>query len=545
MSISSDNAVAASFATLATILISKKYTLDMSVYGALLAVNTMIAQYVMGCDIKEMEWFNSYNITILITVLTAWYLYKKDIIKQEHIYKIIGKNKEIKYRTLTINTVHDIEKYIKYTNFFSEYFDKPDTVNIGVISYNVTGDIKTASSEDDSRRVADAIEVKFKDVKHNVNGYYVWKRLASDIGFNKDIGTNIIKVDHFIEIHLESKTCTDVLNYFKDIEKAVKEKEKDAQNIARYYIKYTSIKYKANTTDLKNLVSNEHYQIYFGDKIPYEDSEKKYLDTFFSPSKKIIYPIVKQIHINPMKFLEMGQAPQCGYLLYGPPGTGKSSFIYRIAMILQRHVVSIDIRGMKKRDAIFSAIRKPTLEETSYSINLAPDNVIYMFDEFDRTVTELYNNDKKRAKELEEYKIVKKSSDKEDTPQEPKDTSDEMTCTDLLEFFQGPIPLSGAIFIATSNKFEEIKKMCPALVRPGRLTPVELGNPDSSTIKEISKYHFGKEIELSPDYSPTISSAQVMQYVIDAKMDSDKGYDFFAKCMTDSVSENNKRLSLN
>lgn len=568
---SNDDGHITPFSTLVTILLSKKYTLDMSTYGALLAVNTLIIKYLLSDTMKAnlsnfsvTEWLTLTNIIIIVTIIFCIYMANRH---RHHVkvyaYRMIGQKKEIvKYRILTINSHEEAKLYIEYSEKYPEFFEKPKEINIGILSYDRTGETNRSLIYSNDRRVANGNKVKFSDKNFNVDGYYIWKRHEMIVGAVKETGKDIVKTMNCIELYVDEKSCTDLLKYFKDLESLVMKKRSENRIVETYYIRFTSLpKTKKDEEESKLIIANEYYSIYDDVRKPIEELEKQYLDTFFSPAKKIIWPIVKQIHTNPMKFFEMGQSPQSGWIIYGPPGTGKSSFVYRIAMCLQRHVVSIDIRGMKKRSAIFAAMRKPYITKNMYT---EPNNVVYLFDEIDLALIELFNREKKRQKVTEDWmKIMKNSSKKREimsnidsseiVKDEYKDVSletmmgdsgDDMTSHDLLEFFQGPIPYKGAIFMATTNKFEEIKKMCPALVRPGRLTPIEFGNPDSTTVKEISKFHFGKEVDISDDYSPTISSSQIMQYVLDAKMSDDKGYDHFVKCVKSNVVVNNKKISV-
>ena len=80
-------------------------------------------------------------------------------------------------------------------------------------------------------------------------------------------------------------------------------------------------------------------------------------------------------------------------------------------------------------------------------------------------------------------KLMKLNEDKDTKLDVSSDITDctiqdegEFQLEDLLEILQGPVPREGQIIIATTNKFDEIKNECPALFRPGRLTPIEFGS---------------------------------------------------------------------
>lgn len=97
---------------------------------------------------------------------------------------------------------------------------------------------------------------------------------------------------------------------------------------------------------------------------------------------------------------------------------------------------------------------------------------------------------------------------------------------DLLEIFQGAVPLDGSIFIATTNKYDEIKKLCPALFRHGRLTPIYFGYFDGRLIKEICKQFYNEEPKIDDDYEPGIINSKVMEWVALTK-NLPNGYQIF------------------
>jgi hypothetical protein len=82
------------------------------------------------------------------------------------------------------------------------------------------------------------------------------------------------------------------------------------------------------------------------------------------------------------------------YVLQGPPGTGKSSFAYRIAMTLGRHIISLDLLALNNKNSIFEAMRSPEIDEES----MMPKDVVFIFDEFDRTIFALAERQEKRKK---------------------------------------------------------------------------------------------------------------------------------------------------
>jgi len=266
---------------------------------------------------------------------------------------------------------------------------------------------------------------------------------------------------------------------------------------------------------------------------------KLLIDSFFHPSKDRIWNICSKIHTNPKFFMSMGQIPVCGWLLYGPPGTGKSSLPFRIAAALGRDIISLDIRMFKtKRDA-YTIMMEPS-NSTPIRVLGQKDKYVYVFDEFDAGILWLAAREKKRTEKREfinrkiqkylspsesledledleslasaasaDSKEAKDSKSKKLDPTISEDETD-FCIKDLLELLQGVIPLSGSIMFATTNHFDKIKEICPALVRDGRLTPVEFGYPSEETIQEISQYFWGKKLRIHISPYHTVSTSTII-----------------------------------
>jgi hypothetical protein len=68
--------------------------------------------------------------------------------------------------------------------------------------------------------------------------------------------------------------------------------------------------------------------------------------------------------------------------------------------------------------------------------------------------------------------------------------SDVLRLSDLLELFQGPVPIKDRMIIATTNNYQNIKDTLPALFRAGRLTPLRFDNLDWQSFCELCQYYF-------------------------------------------------------
>ncbi len=98
---------------------------------------------------------------------------------------------------------------------------------------------------------------------------------------------------------------------------------------------------------------------------------------------------------------------------------------------------------------------------------------------------------------------------------------------DLLDIFQGTIPVNGSIILATTNNFEEIKSICPELFRNGRMTPVYFGYLDKDHIQQMVKYYFGKELEIELPKDPNIQTSALVEVAMEMKMLYDNNEEAF------------------
>ena len=110
---------------------------------------------------------------------------------------------------------------------------------------------------------------------------------------------------------------------------------------------------------------------------------------------------------------------------------------------------------------------------------------------------------------------------------------------DLLEILQGPVPQEGQIIIATTNKFDEIYKECPALFRPGRLTPIEFGYLGSKEINKLASRYLGVNINI--DFEPKMATSKIIEIITYAKIKNDPNY--FTKELSKNMNYNYLRIS--
>lgn len=85
--------------------------------------------------------------------------------------------------------------------------------------------------------------------------------------------------------------------------------------------------------------------------------------------------------------------------------------------------------------------------------------------------------------------------------------------SDLLELFQGPIPIKNRLIIATTNHFEKIKTSLPALFRSGRMSQIPFEYLDWISLNKMTKYYFDKEMTLEK-FEINIATSQIIELAI-------------------------------
>lgn len=294
---------------------------------------------------------------------------------------------------------------------------------------------------------------------------------------------------------------------------------------------------------------------YNGKRHSTNDLKRKHIDTFFHINKGMLYNYMYKINYEPEFFEKYGQNPRANIILHGPTGSGKSTFIERIAKVLNRHIVSPDLTSIKKKDKMYSIIQNPY----TGSEYLNPSQVIIVFEEFDIAVKRLYEREKITdglKDKLNNYvtsspefrnvdnMIEEYSEDYDDNIKETinqyKDAKNMFMLRDLLDILQGTVNIEKTIIFATSNKFDEIKDFCPELFRHSRMTPVYFGYFKKEQLNSFLNYYFNKTVddigvELNDD-EINVPTSKLIEIALSLNIqypdDTEKRFEEFLKTIT-------------
>jgi hypothetical protein len=574
---------------------------------------------------------NKSNYRLLISI-------KKNKLIDAHKYIQLIKNKN-NYYSVRLYEKIDIKQYLTYIQINQDFFQKAtivekrfeQSVQTGsedTIYYDRNGMPRSSGVQADGEMifyVPNKEKIYFTDKNFNIDGYYYWEKLIEEQKTKRRFDSEISESKKSIlVICVNKKNISDIYTYLEKINKYVSDNNSKIilyhmktfkKTIAGKKSKQSSNtffddndmcdtrndgsdpfnnKKKTNVTqpypsqsksasydcfdmyEAHEQLENQSYMIYDGKKESIAVLKTKFIDTFFHPAKDQLWNTILNIDQFPEKFYALGQCPRIGLLLYGPPGSGKSSFAYRIARALNRHIISIDIKTLSKTE-LYSLIKRPRINGLQYE----PNKIIYVFDEIDIALKYLYINshdkqliNKKNINLLNDNvnKLLKNSqsvnsSFKDDDLKDltnsiiddtntdsnyidetqsmslynnhnasVNENHDKICLDDLLEVFQGPVPIDGSIFVATTNKYDEIKNFCPQLFRSGRLTPIYFGYPDLEMLNMISQYYFKKNI-ICDNYKP-VQTSHIMELIIESMFDPSKGFAYFNKQIVETNKKN-------
>lgn len=85
--------------------------------------------------------------------------------------------------------------------------------------------------------------------------------------------------------------------------------------------------------------------------------------------------------------------------------------------------------------------------------------------------------------------------------------------SDMLELFQGPVPIKNRIVMATTNNFEKIRDALPALFRSGRMSPIHFDYLDWGSLNELCVHYFEQNLSCEAR-KITIPTSQIIELAI-------------------------------
>lgn len=518
-------------ATLLTSIITKKFNLDNMYFGILFTISIGIISYIRNMfDVNIIsEGINMINIYYFGAIIILYTIYQF----RGNLCNIIKKPNDN-----TIIQICDPEKlytFNLYLAYNQNFFQDLEFINFGDPDMEFQGNLGDRAQRSILTGALDKPQ-KFDDLNFNMYGTITWRKFKKQKpgskSSNSNSGDSYDWVYIYPELEIDNKRSKlNFLEYFDKITDYNNNKLKTTINL--YFMKIIPKKIipsppNSNNNNTTSSIDNDQYYdrhkitIYQGEPIPIETREKMFIDSFFHKEKTRLWNYFKNLQYKPEIFHTYGQNPRLNLLLYGPPGSGKSSFIYRVARALERHIISIDLRDIRDRTRAYELIQRPSLDSGGFS-KLHPSKYIIVLEEFDIMISALHQkgeNKKNKSKILSSVckKIINNDCVEDTDSSDLKlfddmdecmfgpmnkgmfgydtDSSSDFVLRDLLEIFQGTIPVDGSIIIATTNKFDTIKDMCPELFRDGRMTPVFFGYMSEKDIMDMCKYYFDVDINI-------------------------------------------------
>lgn len=518
--------------TIITTLIISKLQLNNSYYGVIFSLLIKcVKEYQTILDIiyKSINLLNKTYLIISTISILLIFIFKRFDLKWGN-----------SYITLKLYKNSDIIVFLNFMKYHPEFFDKDYNVEYGNKKYEcgVINSNSNGSYYLDFKRDINSVEVDQKlyyripDLK--IHGYVVWQECSEEITVAKE--KQLFKeypsiVYPTIYINKGANiTCDEFYNIM------IKYNNLSNNNVSLSQIKILGRDMKDDSYRFGI------YQIRYEKRRTIEEYEDIYISTFFHREKNRIWKSIKDIQFNIEDLEKQGKPCQSNMLLYGPPGSGKSSFAYRIAMCMNRNIINLDIRDITCRVKLNNLLRNAG-KELSLNKKLESKDVVYVFEEFDIGIKTLMkrSEENKRLKEMYEKKVsskmnkkysVKNKEDEGDKKDKSKsqistiDIDSKFTINDLLDIFQGTVPNRGAIIIATTNDYEGIKAICPALFRPGRLTPVYFGYANKETLNQITQFYYKRDFLIDVPNEISTPTSEIIQIALESLSD-DNPYEYF------------------
>lgn len=485
----------------------------------LLMNSDKIVDFFLTTDLNEYV-----NVYTLLLGSCIFVIYNYRYIMQSYFYNFL-QNYGFKFGKDVSCYVYDQDNVLTLSSYFYYYhdvFSHDVTLQLGDKEYFLDAKLAEATKENKvydphNKSIFDYlpyenVENNFVIKDLNIEGSLIFKYEHKERSRYDNAGQKSVIDVSLPYIIIKMKTNNN--NKIKEFLTYAKQQVADIKK--NRFVQYSIFCYK-NGNDIENEVK----KIYDDKKFDAKKQKKLYIDSFFHPKRDILWKAVHRVHFEPEYYYKFGQAGKHCILAHGPPGTGKSTYAYRIAMATGRHIVNLNLSDIESRGLFYQILRNPNVAGR----NEPTKDVIFILDEFDDAIKKLYN-ETKMENDMNELIIKKIKESKDSTenismevllkqlqPQKTSTNDDEMssgskkkvnannlkvnkslTMNDLLNVIQGSVPLDGLIMVATTNNYEEIKDICPALFRPGRFTPVLFDYPTKSLIDQMTNFYYNKTI---------------------------------------------------
>ncbi len=455
---------------------------------------------------EHIEYYNVHfyvllSIAIAIVCVAVWHfrpLYKPS--------ESLSKTIEIK----TPATLQYIMNYMKYHE--SEYL-----LNAGHLTHYVT-------KHDSRQYIHGQVDknVLFVDSHLNVSGSYIW-RIVKDTGTTDDEDAKATKIEIVSPYIIMTLNNCSTLQYIDDVTQYVNDRLSNRLTHTRVLLGNSSSGFVNHITTM-----------YDGPLLSLGARKTLFIDSYFSVHKSHLLSLFEKVQFHPEIFESFGQSAKCNFLFHGLPGGGKSSLIYRLARYLHRDIVSINLRDYYNH--------KSQMWQIIQNSNVGGGHTrpyILVLEELDIAVEMLHKLEQSESFDSNDLNVDVKGKGNITFAH---DASTKLLVRDLLEIFDGTVPNRANMIIATSNRYEEMRKICPALFRSGRLTPVYFEYMTIENINEMSEYYFGQSCHLDhetptnqPIDVPTSEITEYVKYIFSTTDDKQLGYEMFTEFLNQKL----------
>lgn len=111
------------------------------------------------------------------------------------------------------------------------------------------------------------------------------------------------------------------------------------------------------------------------------------------------------------------------------------------------------------------------------------------------------------------------------TSMDEDNKSNILRLADLKELLQPAVPIKDRIIIATTNHYDKIKNCMPALFRSGRMSSIEFGYLDWSTLNKLTNYYFKMDMVVQP-FKICIPTSEIIELAVRIKLNNDSFSNF-------------------